>query len=93
MYTDEAKENASIIQKYLYPTDIGFTSRTFNLNRIWHFQSCQHTRNENTYLFPNTSEAENDGSLPLQRMHKASFSKTPSTLLSTKWRRKATVVH
>lgn len=47
---------------------------------------------KNTHLFPDASEAENDCSLPLQCMHNASLSKMPSILLSTKWKRKATVI-
>lgn len=46
---------------------------------------------KSTHLFPDGLDAENDCSLPLQCMHKASVSKMPSVLLSTTWERKATV--
>lgn len=49
-------------------------------------------KRKNTYLLPNASEAENDSALPLQTTHSASFSKMPSTLLSTELKRKAAVI-
>lgn len=47
---------------------------------------------KSTHRFPDGLEAEKDCSLPLQWTHKASLSKMPSVLLSTKWERKATVI-